>query len=179
MVSMAPIKVTKTKAGNSAQKVGPKLKSKPGQPPSGTPNQSASATRPKSYSPNAEATALPTSKPITGTQSRTEPLAFSERKTITTSVDNVLTGAAMGAVPSGTSFNISNTTGITVTAISMMTTPATVGVMSFRNQASRAASANWNMAAINTSVASMAGPPSAIAATQTAMNAADVPMSNG
>ena len=85
----------------------------------------------------------------------------------------------MGAVPSGTSSNISNTTGITVTAINMMTTPATVGVMSFRNQASRAASANWNMAAINTSVASMAGPPSAIAATQTAMNAADVPMSNG
>ena len=44
MVSMAPTSVTNTKAGSSAQKTGPKLKSNPGQPATGSPNQGAAAT---------------------------------------------------------------------------------------------------------------------------------------
>ena len=40
-VSMAPTSVTSTKAGSSAQKVGPKPRSKPGQANSGSPTQEA------------------------------------------------------------------------------------------------------------------------------------------
>ena len=69
--------------------------------------------------------------------------------------------------------------GITVTAMSMMTVPATVGVMILRTHASRAAKPNWNSAEMSTSVASMAGPPSASAVTLTAMNAPEVPMTMG
>ena len=43
MVSMAPIRVTKTNAGSSDQKVTPKLRSSPGQSPAGRPIQPASA----------------------------------------------------------------------------------------------------------------------------------------
>ena len=45
IVSMAPTRVTNTKAGSSAQKVGPNPRSNPGQPPTGTPTHAASATR--------------------------------------------------------------------------------------------------------------------------------------
>ena len=39
MVSMAPTSVTNTNAGRSAQKTGPKPRSKPGHPPSGSPTR--------------------------------------------------------------------------------------------------------------------------------------------
>ena len=67
--------------------------------------------------------------------------------------------------------------GMTVTGISMITVPATVGVKMRRNRDRRAASANWNREEITTRVASMAGPPCAIAAMQTEMKAPDVPIS--
>ena len=44
IVSMAPTSVTNTNAGRSAQKTGPKLRSKPGQPADGTPIHAAPAT---------------------------------------------------------------------------------------------------------------------------------------
>ena len=44
MVSMAPTSVTKTKAGSIVQNSGLSLRSNPGQPAAGTPNQSASPT---------------------------------------------------------------------------------------------------------------------------------------
>ena len=44
IVSMAPTRVTKMKAGRSAQNSGPKLRSKPGQALCGMPIQAACAT---------------------------------------------------------------------------------------------------------------------------------------
>ncbi len=58
----------------------------------------------------------------------------------------------------------------------MITVPATVGVRIRRNSERRLAKANWNRDEIMTSVASMAGPPSAIAVMQIAMNAPEVPI---
>ena len=66
---------------------------------------------------------------------------------------------------------------MTVTAISMITVPATVGVMRRLSSDSREASRNWKSAEAATSVASMPGPPCASAATDTAMKAPDVPIS--
>ena len=65
---------------------------------------------------------------------------------------------------------------MTVTAISMITVPATVGVMMRRSSDRCDASRNWKIAEVATSVASMPGPPSASAATATAMKAPDVPI---
>ena len=48
IVSMAPTSVTNTNAGRSAQKTGPKLRSKPGQLLSGMPIHAACATPPAS-----------------------------------------------------------------------------------------------------------------------------------
>ena len=67
--------------------------------------------------------------------------------------------------------------GITVAAISMMTIPATVGVITRRSQVSRKASPNWNREETRTRTASSAGPPSRSAATEIAMKAPEVPMS--
>ena len=69
--------------------------------------------------------------------------------------------------------------GITVTAISMITVPATVGVMIRRSSESRSESRNWNSAEMATRVASRPGPPSTSDVTQTAMKAPEVPMSSG
>ena len=66
--------------------------------------------------------------------------------------------------------------GITVTGISMMTVPATVGVRTRRNSERRAESANWKSEEMTTKVASIAGPPSASAAMHTAMKAPEVPI---
>ena len=71
---------------------------------------------------------------------------------------------------------VSNTIGMTVTAISMMTTPETIGVNIRRSSESRAASRNWNSDDMTMRVAMVAGPPDDSAATHTAMNAPDVPM---
>ena len=67
--------------------------------------------------------------------------------------------------------------GVTVTVMSMITVPATAGVMMRRNQASRQPKRNWKSEEITTKVASIAGPPSASAVTQTAMKAPEVPIS--
>ena len=97
---------------------------------------------------------------------------------MTTSVTNAENPEALQGVPSGTSFNMLKMRGMTVTGISMMTVPATAGVRIRRKSESRAASANWKREEATTSVASMAGPPSAMAVMQTAMNAPEVPISS-
>ena len=113
---------------------------------------------------------------MTGAHRRSAPLAFSARPLMTSTVARALSGAARAGTPSGTSFSILKMMGITVTGISMMTVPATVGVRTRRNSERRAESTNWKSAEMTTRVASIAGPPSAIAATQTAMKAPEVPM---
>ena len=73
---------------------------------------------------------------------------------------------------------MSNTNGITVTAISISTVPATVGVRSRLKRESFAASRYWNSDDATTSVASSPGPPFTSAATHTAMKAPEVPISS-
>ena len=58
----------------------------------------------------------------------------------------------------------------------MITVPATVGVKIRRNKERCAASANWNRDEMTTRVASIPGPPWAIAAIQTEMKAPEVPI---
>ena len=61
--------------------------------------------------------------------------------------------------------------GMTVTAISMITVPVTVGVMIRRNIESRAESTNWQKDEMTIRVASSPGPPCMSAVTLTAMKA--------
>ena len=98
---------------------------------------------------------------------------------MTPTVTAALTGAAAGAAPSGTSFSCPNRMGVTEAAMSMMTVPATVGVMMRRSHASRAAKPNWNSDETQMSVAIKAAPPACRALTHTAMKAAEVPISSG
>ena len=176
IVSMAPMRVTKMKAGRSAQKEAPKEKSSPGQPV-GMPIQPAFATGPKSKMPVRTPTVEPTATPMIGAQRRQNPLPRSASPAKTARAAPALSGAASGLAPSGTSPSSGNRMGITVAAISMMTIPATVGVITRRSQASRKARPNWNREETRTSTASSAGPPSRRAATEIAMKAPEVPMS--
>ena len=65
---------------------------------------------------------------------------------------------------------------MTVTGISMITVPETAEVRILRNNESRAESTNWKNDEKTTRVASIAGPPSANAVTQTAIKAPEMPM---
>ena len=78
--------------------------------------------------------------------------------------------------PAGTSSRSSATTGMIVTAMSIITVPATVGVMILRSSDSRAASSNWKSEEAMSSVIRRPGPPSVSAVTHTAMNAPEVTM---
>ena len=95
---------------------------------------------------------------------------------ITSTGTSALVGALQAELPSGEAVTMSKTSGITVTAISISTVPATTGVTSRLNSDSLAASKNWNSDDATTSVASKPGPPSTSAATHTAMNAPEVPI---
>ena len=88
---------------------------------------------------------------------------------MTNMVTKALSGAASTERPSGTSVSMSKTVVMTVTGISMITVPVTVGVRIRRNSESRAERANWKSDEMTTRVASIAGPPSATAVMQTAM----------
>ena len=87
-----------------------------------------------------------------------------------------LNGAASAGLPSGTAASRSNTAGITVTGISMMTVPETVGVSTRWNSESRADSMSGTKDETTTRVASSAGPPVETAAMQTAMKAPEAPI---
>ena len=136
----------------------------------------ASRTGPPSSSPKNDAAVTPATIPINGPHSRTGPLNFSITASVTTSVAITVTGAARGPLPSGTLSMKSKRNGITLTAISMITVPATVGVRIRRRIASRPARRNWKRDDTMISVASSPGPPCWSAATDTAMNAPDVPI---
>ncbi len=97
---------------------------------------------------------------------------------MTSTVASALNGEARSETPAGTSFRNPKMMGITVTGISMITVPATAGVRILRKSESLVESTNWNNEEITTKVASIAGPPSAIAVTQIAMNAPEVPMTS-
>ena len=114
--------------------------------------------------------------PITGDQTRQVGGARSTSTTTVTMVTSAAAGAAACDISSPTSPMVSNTSGMTVAAISMITVPETTGVNIRRSTDSRAASANWNSDDTTTRLAIVAGPPSTRAATQTAMNAPDVPI---
>ena len=94
-----------------------------------------------------------------------------------TSVASALTGAAAGGAPSGVFVSMPKMMGMTVTAISMMTVPPTMGVITRLSQERRQARKNWHSDETTTSVASKAAPPSTRAVTHTAMNAPEVPIS--
>ena len=96
IVSMAPTRVTNTNAGSSTQNSLPNDRSKPGQPDVGMPTQSASATRPTSYSPKSEATTQPSAMPMTGAHSRHTPDARKASTAMATRVAVADTGAAAG-----------------------------------------------------------------------------------
>ena len=93
---------------------------------------------------------------------------------MTSTVAKALSGAATAGIPSGTSFSILKTCDITVTGISMMTVPVTVGVRIRRSSESRAESASGTTEETTTRVASIAGPPSASAVILTAMEAPEM-----
>ena len=111
-----------------------------------------------------------------GAQSRRLPLAHRVNTATTNRVAPALAGALAVGAPGGASLSMSNMIGITVTAISAITVPATTGVMIRRSSERRADKANWKREEAITSVASSPGPPSAKAVTHTAMKAPEVPM---
>ena len=114
--------------------------------------------------------------PITGAHRRSPARAFSTIPAMTIRVVSALSGAASGGVPSGTFSSCSRRTGMTVTGVSIMTVPVTVGVRIRLNSESRTEKANWKIARLTTRMASMAGPPAASAAMLTAIATPGVPM---
>ena len=120
----------------------------------------------------------PTVIPMMGDQSRHVGGARITIPATTTRVTRAATGAAACGDPSGTTLSESNTIGITVAAISMITVPVTVGVKMRRSNERRAAKRNWKSDDMTIRLAIVAGPTSLSAATQTAMKAPDVPISS-
>ena len=114
----------------------------------------------------------------TGDHNRTDGEPRRTKAATVTMVASAATGAAARAVPSGTSAMVSKRMGATVTAMSMTTVPETTGVNTRRSSESRAASKNWNSDETTISDAISDGPPASSAATQTAMNAPDVPIAS-
>ena len=129
--------------------------------------------------PKPAATRHPATTPIIGAHRRITPVAQKISPRVAAKVVTAHAGAARSGVPAGACVIMSKVIGMMVTEISMMTVPATAGVISRRNRARRSESVNWNSDDSTTRVASMAGPPSASAVTDTAINAPEVPMSRG
>ena len=142
-----------------AQKAEPKSKDSPGRPTRGTPIHPACATGPASMRPKNDAATHPARIPIRGPHSRTGPVNRSITAKVTPSVASTVTGPARGSLPSGTLSRKSKRKGITFTAISMITVPATVGVRIRRRSERRPARRNWKSDEMITSVATSAGPP--------------------
>ena len=80
---------------------------------------------------------------MTGDQSRSGLGPRSTSVRIVNRVTTSTTGAAMPGTPCGISVSMSNTMGITVAAMSMITVPVTTGVKTRRSAGSQAASRNW------------------------------------
>ena len=127
--------------------------------------------------PNSAAAADPKRIPRNGAHSRSAPPPRRATPAMTASVEANTAGPAYPGAPAGRSASAENTIGITVTAISMITVPATTGVMTRRSQDRREARANWKSEEATTRVARSPGPPSTRAVTETAMKTPEVPMS--
>ena len=113
---------------------------------------------------------------MTGAQRRSAPDALSAMAASTSTTANALNGAARAGVSSGTAARSLKTAGITVTGISMITVPETVGVRIRWKSARRTEIRKGTREEMMTSVASKAGPPAATALMQTAMKAPEAPM---
>ena len=94
----------------------------------------------------------------------------------TASVAAAAIGAPQADAPTGASRNVSNMIGMMGTGISIITVPSATGVNTRLRRDSRHATANWISDEAAIKLAIIAGPPDAIAAAQTAMNAPDVPI---
>ena len=81
-----------------------------------------------------------------------------------------------GETPSGTLVKRPKLIGMTTTEMSMITVPATVGVIIRRNRESLVERINWKRDEITTRVASMAGPPCLMAEIEAAVKVPEVPM---
>ena len=90
----------------------------------------------------------------------------------TSKVNPAISGPTVAGVPAGRSWSVSNAIGKTLTAISIVTVPETVGVMIRRSVGSHQASATWTRLHTISKLAKVAGPAAGIVATMIAMNIA-------
>jgi hypothetical protein len=99
---------------------------------------------------------------------------------MTTKVTTAINGPAelSSSRPAGASLIMAKQIGKTVTAISIMMVPPTVGVMILRKALRRWANANCINAETMTSVASNGTPPASTASMEMAMKAPEVPMNS-
>src|SRR5215217_350719 len=128
-----------TKAGKSAQKRRSNERSKPGHDASGRPIHGCVLACERSIIPNHPATTHPTRMPMRGAHNRRVRVPKSAMPMMTPKVVVAVIGAAKGTARSGsgTLFSSSKAIGKTLTAISMMTVPPTVGVTIRRSVESR------------------------------------------
>ena len=108
---------------------------------SGMPNHLAFAIRSALSTPKAAATADPATILMNGATMRQRPWTRSTTITDTSNVTAAIVGPAAGGVPAGTSWTLSKAMGRTLTAMSMVTVPATTGVMILRSVGSHQARA--------------------------------------
>ena len=80
------------------------------------------------------------------------------------------TGPAAAGASAGTSFRLSNTTGITVITRRIRMAPLKAGVMRRRRRESRMDTRSWNRPQVRTSAASVPKPPCWMAITQKGMD---------
>ena len=113
---------------------------------------------------------------MAGAQRRSVLVPLSPMPMTAAMVTKALTGPAAAGSSGDAWCNMRKRIGITVTGRSMITVPVTVGVRTRRSSESRVESAIWTSDETTTRVASIAGPPSARAVTQTAMKVLDVPV---
>ena len=142
IVAIPSTRVTKMKAGRSAQKAGPKSNLKPSQPNEGTPNQGAAITASMSYTPNNAAAVHPATIPMIGAQMRQKADPRNRIAVTASTVTAAITGAAAPCSPAGMSVSKLKMMGMIVTVTRMIVVPATVGVMIRRTRGNWPASKN-------------------------------------
>ena len=109
---------------------------------------------------------------MNGAARRQRPLARNVKITETSTVIPAMSGPAEAEAPAGRSWRVSKAIGKTLTAISIVTVPETVGVMIRRSVGSHQASATRTRLQTIIRLANVAGPAAEIVATMIAMNMA-------
>ena len=125
--------------------------------------------------PNPAATEEPTIIPITGPHRRNKGAPRRARAATTTRVTRAVNGAFVGSSCDASSSR-ANTTEANVIDNIIITMPPTVGVTIRLSMNSHLEMTSWATAATNTSVVSVAGPPSVTAVMQKGMETAAVNM---